>query len=33
MKMLQLLQANLKDRIAYIEQQRLQGLPVGLPAK
>ncbi|MDR6881548.1 DNA-binding transcriptional MerR regulator [Bacillus sp. 3255] len=33
MEMLQMLQANLKDRISYIEQQRLQGLPVELPAK
>ncbi|RTE08810.1 MerR family transcriptional regulator [Paenibacillus whitsoniae] len=29
--MLQMLQANLKDRIAYIEEQRSQGLPVRLP--
>ncbi|MNR44676.1 hypothetical protein D3C85_1634470 [compost metagenome] len=32
MEMLQLLQANLKDRISYIEEQRRQGLPVGLPS-
>lgn len=31
MEMLQLLQANLKDRISYIEEQRRQGLPVSLP--
>jgi DNA-binding transcriptional MerR regulator len=33
MEMLQMLQANLKDRIAYIEQQKLQGLPIGMPSK
>lgn len=33
MEMLQLLQANLKDRIFYIEEQRRQGLPVELPSK
>ncbi|WP_321166525.1 MerR family transcriptional regulator [Paenibacillus sp. Soil766] len=32
MEMLQLLQLNLKDRISYIEEQRRQGLPVGLPS-
>ncbi len=32
MEMLLLLQANLKDRISYIEEQRRQGLPVGLPS-
>ncbi|WNR45653.1 MerR family transcriptional regulator [Paenibacillus roseipurpureus] len=32
MAMLQLLQANLKDRIAFIEEQRRQGLPIGLPS-